>query len=141
MTNQNSGTLTREDYIRYLADKAYRTLDHDPNILLSRDGGPVGKTAHVVWARLIGLEDEIVDEFEMNRPVPAVWLTPILPTVRWMMTDDPPSYEPLRTATYRLQDGYATMTEAASVQYNPTWFDHDEEFLTRFLFVRYRRRL
>ena len=121
-------------------EKAYRTIDRDPQVLLEQDGGPVGLDADLFHARLIGFEDEIVKEMWIRGAEPTILLPiPQRPlvlatdaeTVRWEM-------EPSRVARYELQSGFAALS--VSGEYDPPVEKLRPDFTARIAYLRYRRR-
>lgn len=119
-------------------DKAYRTIERDPQILLEGDGGPGSMQAEVYMARLFGFEDEIVaDGVRLRRPEP-VYFMPISSGPAWMRADEDMQPAPIRTASYVMQSGFALVTLAA--EYAPPGVTLRDDFTFRVLYLRYRRR-
>lgn len=137
MTQTNATSRWRE-VEAILRGKAYGTLDNDPQVLLEGDGGPVGAEADVIMARLLGFDDQIVEDGWRLRRVEPVLFMPIMPVLRLTTATEPGLTLP-RTAEYVLQSGWARCPIAAEyappdVQVGPPTFTFDV------LYVRYRRR-
>lgn len=49
-------TMKMPEMVAVIVERMYRTMMADPQYLLMQDGGPVGRTAHVVIARLYGAD-------------------------------------------------------------------------------------
>jgi hypothetical protein len=123
---------------RSAREKAYRTLDNDPRILLEGDGGPGSIRAEVYMARMLGYDDEVVaDGLRLPRPEP-VYRMPIVPRGPLFAADDDPLVPTIRAATYVLQSGFALVTLAA--EYAPPGVTLRDDFTFRVLYLRYRRR-
>lgn len=120
-----------------MRERAYRTLDSDPQSLLECDGGPVGQTADVILARLVGFDDEIVGDIRLQRVEP-VWLVPIYERVT--LVEAAPCPTRMRTARYVLQSGYVRM-QLAPEHAPPDTTPGPPAFTVSLLFLRYRRRL
>lgn len=119
-------------------EKAYRTIERDPQILLEGDGGPGSVQAEVYMARLYGYDDEIVaDGLRLPRPE-AVYLMPIMSQPAWMRADEDMQPALIRTATYVLQSGFALVKLAP--EYAPPGVTLGDDFTFRVLYLRYRRR-
>lgn len=120
-----------------LRHRAYRTIESDPQVLLEADGGPVGMQAEVVLARLLGFEDEVVqDGLRLAQVVPDLRVP--LPASLSLLSSDSVQPQPIRTATYVLQSGFALTKVAA--EYAPPGVEVGNDFTFRVLYVRYRRR-
>lgn len=123
-----------------MRDRAYRTLDRDPQILFETDGGPVGLDADLFHARLLGFEDEIVKEMWVSGAEPTI-LVPI-PQRPVMLASDATEVrfemEPTRVARYELQSGFAVLSVAA--EYEPPVERLRPDFTAKVAYLRYRRR-
>lgn len=129
-----------EEFELALREQAYGTIDADPRLLLETDGGPVGMKADVIFARLIGMDDNIVqDGWRLPRVEPYL-LMPIPLSRRERMAN----YEPtvadavLRTAKFVLQSGFAHTR--VSGEYAPPGVSLDSDFMFDVLYLRYKRR-
>lgn len=121
-----------------LRARAYDTLAWQPESLLEVDGGPLGFKADVILARLIGFDDQIVDDtLRLSRVEPELRV-PIMP--RLTRVDVDVSVPSMRTARYVLQSGYATLKISPEVAIPPGVKFGPPDFLTTLLFLRYRRR-
>lgn len=118
-----------------LIDKAYRTIEQQPEYLLEHDGGPQFETADIIVARLIGLDDEIVDQVFLDRPLP-VWRMPAAQAPTFVL-DDGPVYEPLKVVEFQLQSNYATAWLDAI--HAPPGTAGPPTFRAKVLCLRYRR--
>ena len=124
----------------FMRERAYRALDRDPQILLERDGGPVGLDADLFHARFLGFEDEIVREMWVPRAEPTI-LMPIPQRPIWSAVDAASVHwemEVSRVARYELQSGYVTLSVAA--EYDPPVEKLRPDFTARVAYLRYRRR-
>lgn len=119
--------------------QAYRTLDNDPQILLETDSGGPSVQAEVIMARLIGYEDEIVEDgLRLTRVEPVIRM----PIMRrpWIYEEtQPPPDMTMPAAEYRVQSGFAlvhldAMYAPPDVEFRPPTFTF------RVLYLRYRRR-
>lgn len=121
-----------------MREQAYRAIENDPQVLLEHDGGPYGVHAEVIFARLYGLDDEIVrDGWRLPR-IEAALRLPIIPRLR--ISAEPVRLEPVgRVATYVLQSGYALQTVDA--MNGPPDVPLLPDFRVRVLYLRYRRRV
>jgi hypothetical protein len=120
-----------------LRHKAYRTIESDPQVLLETDGGPVGMPAEVIFARLLGFEDEVVEDgLRLAEVVPDLRL-PIM-SLGPLLSSGPLEPQPIRVARYALQSGYARTKVAA--EFAPPGVQLGPDFTFRVLYVRYRRR-
>lgn len=123
-----------------LRDRAYGMLDNDPAILLETDAASA-LPADVYFARLIGLDDEIVqDGWQLpggTAPTP-VLRVPI--SRRMTLADGPIEPTMNNVAEYRLQSGSAVTPIAAEVAIVPGVEPNPSTFLTRVGWLRYRRR-
>ncbi len=135
-TTQDSEAKAFEERLRAICAG---TLDNDPSILLETDGVPVGQTADVILARLIGFDDEIVDDtLQLSRVEPSLRL-PVSEPVR-VVDPMPMEYTPPRTARYVLQSGFTRATldgmyaRLFGVRVGPP------TCTASVLFVRYKRR-
>jgi len=138
-----TGMATWDEIEAALRHKVYRTLENDPQILLEQDGGPFGVEADLIYARLIGYEDEIVkDGWRLRSIEPQLWL-PITPSARSFLNPDaPPPLDVSRSAIYVLQSGYAVMPVDPLIAPDvldllPPGRDWQP---VRVLYLRYRRR-
>lgn len=101
-----SGTMLELTPVqRAFVDALYRKIDHEPQVLLEHDAGPPSVPCDLVVARLIGGDDELVNEMLLREPL-AVLRTPE-PVRDWSISDEP-AYEPLRVAEWVPQSVYAT---------------------------------
>lgn len=123
-----------------LRDQAYRKLDTDPQILLEGDSR-FDVDADLFYARLIGFEDEIVED--------GVRLTSVQPEIHVAIpqplrlsdfaADEPiVGLEPTTRAVYRLQSGFATLS--VDGMYGPPVEKLRKDFTARIAYLRYRRR-
>ncbi len=126
---------------RSLRQRAYASLDNDPQILLATDAH-FTVDADLFYARLIGFEDEIVrDAVQLPRVVPEIFLP--IPRPRLTLRPREPGaaieLSDLGVARYVLQTGHVVLT--VSGEYGPP-IDHlDPETVTaRVVYLRYRRR-
>lgn len=124
---------------RHLRGHLYAVIDHTPELLLDADGGPVGATADIILARLLGFDDEIVDDSLRLGRVEQVWLKAIPQQFSVTAVELTADIEPLRTAEYVLQSCYAQMA-VASMLLPPEMRGDSPTFQTSVLAVRYRRR-
>lgn len=120
-----------------LRERAYRTLDSDPQVLFEHDGGPDYLDADVFLARLIGLDDEIVEDGMRLRRLESVILLPI--HRGFSLFDDGPAEPTLRTAEYVLQSGWAILSVALPYPI-PPGVEPRPDGTVRVAFLRYRRR-
>lgn len=132
------------EMVAAIVERMYRTMENDPQYLLMQDGGPVGRTAHVVIARLYGHDEQIDHEMRIDSATDV--LLAHRPQRLPLSADDPATFGPaFDIVTYRLQSGFAQAGLAASVadsetlrwigkHPNPHSFDWD------FLALRYQRR-
>lgn len=115
-------------------------LDSQPESLLEQDGGPVGRTADIILARLVGFDDQIVDDTLRLRRVEPEWRMPIRERLV-LAAPEADLYPTMRTATYVLQSGYAGLRlDPVAVPTPPDVQAGPPDFLVSVLFVRYRRR-
>lgn len=124
----------------FMPERAYRTLERDPQVLLERDGGPVGLDADLFHARLLGFEDEIVTEMWVRGAEPTI-LMPILRRPVVLRADAASlryEMEPSRVARYELQSGFVTLS--VSAEYDPPVERLRPDFTARVAYLRYRRR-
>jgi hypothetical protein len=133
-----------------LREEAYEALDNDPQILLERDAW-FDVDADLFHARLIGFEDEIVAEWWIHRVEP-ILLVPIHQSFRTMVReatdqqfldsagiyDTGLGFQPIRTARYVLQSGFATLS--VDGMYSPPVERLRPDNTARVAFLRYRRR-
>lgn len=118
-------------------DRCYATINNDPRLLLETAGGPVGRTANVVVARLYGWDEQVDHEMRLRKAEPIVFV-PILERLTLatpeLSLDD---YRPPRAARYDLQSNFAVANLAAEnapdEAFDPT------TFLVSVLCVRYKR--
>lgn len=113
-------------------------IQRQPEFLFERDGGPLTLKADLYWARLIGFEDEVVDDVTLTRPEFEIHLPlPIRPTAQ--IAADPHASLLHRTARYVLQSNWATF--AVSAICGPPGLPYSADtFLCQIAFLRYRRR-
>lgn len=124
-----------------LRERAYRKLNADPQILFETDGGPVGQSASLIYARLFGFEDEIAKDglrlssvlSHINLPIPArpLLLSTDAIGIRYEV-------EPARVARYELQSGFVRLHVAA--EFAPQDVRLEPDFTASVLYLRYRRR-
>lgn len=106
--------------LAYAIDMAYARIDRDPQSLLETDGGPVGATASIVVARLYGHDGQIDREIRLTEALRIVEVP--IPRPLHLMASPPGPHEsidPLRTARYNLQSGWA------EVPLDPMWAPPD----------------
>lgn len=121
-----------------LYERMERTINADPNVLLETDGGPVGKTADIILARLYERDDQAVRDLRLTRVEPVI-LIAIPERLTMAEPTTPESFEMPRTARFVLQSGFATCQ--LSPEYAPPFVTpKPPDFMTSVLFVRYRRR-
>lgn len=115
-------------------EDGYRAINNDPRVLLETAGGPVGRNAHVVVARLYGFDEQVDDEVRLRRAEPEV----LVPIFQRSTLASPAPDTPLmpRAARYVLQSSYAA---GAVVAEKAPEEEHDEAFLVQFLCLRYKR--
>lgn len=132
--------LRWDDLIVHLRDEAYATLDADPMSLLDADGAP-GVKADLYSARLVGMDDNVVDDWWIPDPRPEL-MAPIRPAPR-LIADDDPTHSPPPHARYVLQGAYATSTVAADylIDAPRTLVPKIQPEGVTIAFLRYRRRL
>ena len=119
-----------------LRRRAYAAIDHDPMSLFERDGGPEGLKAHLYLARLIGPNDEIVDD--TMRLASALWEIRLPRPVRLTAVDyDEPAYSSMPVNLYKLQSNYATLSIAP--EYGYEGLTYGPQMLATIAFLRYRR--
>lgn len=122
------------------------TIDNDPWTLLETWGGPVGMTADLVLVRLLGHDDEIVDDTLIFDTVRPEWLAPIPERATYADFAAAPSHiAPMpRTALYVPLSGYATTSVSFEAMWDG-WTPGPHSFHTNaaasILFVRYKRKL
>lgn len=126
---------------RIMRERAYRTIERDPQILLETNGGPVGLDADLIYARLIGFEDEVVQDGLRLSEAVATLRVPI-PRRPLFVREDADSVlwetEPTRVALYELQSGFATLS--VSGEYLPPVEQLRPDNTARVAYLRYRRR-
>ena len=125
-----------EPAIRYQLNAAV-----DDGSLAQQPGGPEGRTAGLVLARLVGHDGQVDDDTLRLPRVEREWLTPIIPRLSYAIEEASPTCEPLRTARYALQAGYATMSLSWEICEFPPDVRPGPDFLVSVLFVRYRWRI
>lgn len=135
-------TMKMPEMVAAIVERMYRTMENDPQYLLMQDGGPVGRTAHVVIARLYGQDEQIDHEWRIDKAQP-VLLTPHMERPSTRLTGDP--LEMPRAHEYVLQSGFTVAGLAASVADSETlrWIGKDpnpQSFDWDFLALRYQRR-
>lgn len=124
-----------------LRDRAYRHIDAMPEILLETDSW-FTLDADLIYARLIGYEDEIVkDGLRLPRVEPEIYLA-IMRRPR-IYEPTPAEFsiepEPMLKATYRLQSCYTTLDVSAELYDVPVEnLRHDH--IAKVAYLRYRRR-
>lgn len=126
------------DMQAYLFDRLDSTLNADPRVLLEADGGPVGRTADVILARLYERDGQVVREMRLSRVEPEV-LVPIPRRLSAAMDESDPTTLSIRTARFVLQSSYAVM-EMTGEHAPPDVKVGPPTFTFSVLFVRYRRR-
>lgn len=131
----------RSDIMPVLIERMNDVIINSPEMLLETDGGPVGARADVVLARLLGPDDQVMDDMWLtDRAVPAVWRSPIMPKLT-LAEPDPVDIPSVREAEYVLQSGYVEMWIAQPELLPPGVVVRPPDFRARVLYVRYRRRL
>jgi hypothetical protein len=135
-------SATTWDEIRLvLRERVYATLDDTPESLLETDAASA-LPADVYFARLIGFDDEIVqDGWRLpggTAPTPILRL----PLMRRMTlaTGPDPSATMLNVAVYRLQSGSVVTPISAETALVPGVEPDFRTFVTRVGWLRYRRR-
>lgn len=138
-----------------LRDRAYRRLDSDPNVLLEGDAW-LSVDADVYYARLLGYEDEVVQDAmrihtalpEIYVPIPRrfVWPGPDEIALGLYKIDDtevwmPPSIPQLHAdrAVYRSQSVFVTLDVSCEL-YEPPVEKVRPDMTVRIAYLRYRRR-
>lgn len=137
-----------------LRDRAYRRIDAMPELLLETDvwGSPDCEDAELIYARLIGIDGEIVKdglclprvEHHILMHIPqrlATFTDEIAPGVYkidgveiWM----PPAVDPMPVAEYTLQSCFTTLF--VSGEYHPPVEKLRPDFTAKVAYLRYRRR-
>ncbi len=122
-----------------LREKAYASLDHDPQSLLDGDAGGFQADVEVIMARLIGFDDQIVEDGWRLERVEPVLLLPLFQKMTLARAAAPVSTSMPRAARYVLQGGYAIapldpMYAPPGIRPNMT------TWTVRVLYLRYRRR-
>lgn len=136
-------TMKMPEMVAVIVERMYRTMENDPQYLLMQDGGPVGRAAHVVIARLYGYDGQIDHEWRIDKAEP-VLLTPPIERPSMSLEADPMLRMP-RAHEYVLQSGFTEAGLAASVADGETlrWIGKDpapDSFDWDFLALRYQRR-
>ena len=96
-------TMKMPKMVAVIVERMYRTMENDPQYLLMQDGGPVGRTAHVVIARLYGQDEQLDHEWRIDKAEPML-LTPRMNRPSALLTSDP--MELPRAHKYVLQSGF-----------------------------------
>jgi hypothetical protein len=124
-----------------LRDRAYGMLDSQPESLLETDAASA-LPADVYFARLIGLDDEIVqDGWRLpggTAPTP-ILRVPLAKRMTLATADDPSDLR-LNVADYRLQSG-SSVTPICAPLSVPGVAPGPRTLVTRVGWLRYRRRL
>lgn len=125
-----------DDAVAATIARCYASIEHDPQILLECDGGPVGKRAGIVVARMYGFDDELVAEVRLAEAL-LEYRMPLRD--RLPVAADPVGLLP-RAAIYRLQSAYAS-ARISSICGAPHGIERDPATrLVEVLCLRYRRR-
>lgn len=127
------------EYEAVLRKQAYRTIESDPQVLLEHDSGGPGIAADLIYARLLGYDDEIVQDGWRLRRIEPVLLLPIFPRMS-LAESDVLGPGVTRSATYALQSGYALVSVHAEVAMPPAGVRVGPDGTFRVLYLRYRRR-
>lgn len=123
-----------------LRERAYRRMDSDPEVLFEQDGW-LSVSADVIFARLHGMDDEIVaDGLRLLRAEPIIQM-PIVQPMRFDLGDHPTSLDLPKRANYACQNGFVRI--ALDWRYAPPWLTEPtaNNFTFSVLYLRYRRRL
>lgn len=137
VTTANGVPWTRFEEVLY--SKLEGTINADPRVLLETDGGPVGRKADIILARLYERDEQAVRDLRLSR-VETEILVP-LPVTPLMSVDPigPDDFVFPKAARFVLQSSFAEMK--VSAEYAPPWLTvGPPDFLFSVLFVRYRRR-
>ncbi len=119
-------------------DLAYRTIDQDPRVLLEADASHISADADFVIARLLGFDDQVVeDHLRLSKALP-VLRVPIPQGIRAWMEESTFPTSAMRIAEYRLQSVFVVVSVAAEVV--GKLVDRSDGTI-KILCVRYRRRL
>jgi hypothetical protein len=122
-----------------LYERMEGTVNADPRMLLEVDGGPVGRKADIILARLYERDDQSVRDMRLTRVEPEI-LVPLPFRSRGRVDPMPDAFEMPKAARFVLQSSFAEMKMAA--EYAPPWLTvGPPDFLFSVLFVRYRRRV
>jgi hypothetical protein len=131
-----------------LRGQAYGSIDADPQILLEGDGGPSGLDADIFMARLIGYDDQIIEDtiiphivdqlLRATRTVNPLPLDGTSHDAIWCVDDVRAEPMTLREA-YVLQSGYATATWSLECGPMPDVKPRPDGTI-RIAYLRYRRR-
>lgn len=125
-----------------LRDRAYRRLVDDPEILLETDtGGLYDFDADLIYARLLGFDDEIVKDGLLLPKVMDQIFVPIHQRLTRASSDpsDLLEIEPPRTARYVLQSSFVTLSVSGFVTDPPVEKLRDN-FTAKIAYLRFRRR-
>lgn len=123
---------------RAFVDQLYRKIDHEPQVLLEHDGAVPRGDYDVIIARLIGRDDELVDEMRLNDPLDRIEVPYPVPMHEFMAPGDPT--DPVKPAYYvavwNVQSVYAT--GVLDVRHAGDWPVDPATFRCRVLALRYR---
>jgi hypothetical protein len=129
--------MTWEQVEPILRQRAYATLDNDPQSLLSGDGG-CSEVADVYMARLIGFDDQLIDDIRVERPMDVI-LAPIPERLSIAAFACEPYAPTFRTARYVLQSGYVKLD--VSAEHAPAGVrPRMQDLMFSVIYLRYRRR-
>jgi len=120
-----------------LREKAYGTIDNDPQVLLADDAGGLGIDADLFHARLIGFDDQIDAEMWVRRAESDIYV-PLPPKLTPIDFDIETMTPELRKAVYKLQSGWVVMT--VNGEDAPPHIELRPDFTIRVAYLRYRRR-
>lgn len=123
---------------RHLVDALYRRIDHEPQVLLEHDGSAPRSNYDVVIARLIGRDDELVDEMRLHEPLDQIRMAYPVPMHELMALDDPVDFsKPAHyEAVWNVQSVYARAVLSAEEAGDWPW--DPATFRCRVLGLRYR---
>lgn len=123
-----------------LRERAYRRMDSDPQVLLEQDGW-LSVTADVIFARLHGMDDEVIGDRRLQRVEPIIF-APIVRPFTFDLAEHPTEFGLPRTARYVCQNGYVKQ-HLDWFRYAPPWLTEPPSgnFTFSVLYLRYRRRL
>lgn len=134
-----------------LRDRAYKRIDDMPELLLEHDAW-FTLDADIIYARMFGFEDEIVeDRLRLTKVEPAIFMPIFQSTTRMIQEATDAAFldkagifsvdmgiAPMRAAEYRLQSCFVTMS--VSGMHDPPVEQLRDDGTVTVAYLRYRRR-